>query len=333
MPLLSEKLKVPRVKLARLPTPLVPLTRFSKKHDLPTIWFKRDDLTDTNASGNKLRKLEFSIGQAVSEGATRLITCGGTQSNHCRATAIIASQLGLKSHLILRGRPDSPIDGNLLLNKLVGADMTFVNASEFEDLDKLYAKADAHYKNRGETTYQIPLGASDEVGLWGYIEACLELKEQMESLNLDFDYLFSASGSGGTAAGLIIGQQLYNLRPKIFSFNVSQDAAYFETKISADIRTWQKRYGHQLDESQIEINIEDNYVGEGYGIASKPVFELIQDLARTEGVILDPVYTAKAFFGLISELKKGRFRDGENIVFLHTGGIFGLFPQKELLFQ
>ncbi|MFT5209146.1 MAG: D-cysteine desulfhydrase [Flavobacterium sp.] len=330
---LSENLKVPRVNLARLPTPLVPLTRFSKKHKLPTIWLKRDDLTDTNASGNKLRKLEFSIGQALSEGATRLITCGGTQSNHCRATAIIASQLGLQSHLILRGRPDSPIDGNLLLNKLVGADMTFVNASEFAEIDKLYAETDAHYKSLGETTYQIPLGASDEVGLWGYIEACLELKEQMESLNLEFDYLFSASGSGGTAAGLIIGRELYKLKSKIVSFNVSQNAAHFETKISADIGAWQTRYHHQLDEAQIDINIEDGYVGEGYGIASKPVFELIQDLARTEGVILDPVYTAKAFFGLMCELKKGRFRESENIVFLHTGGIFGLFPQRELLFH
>jgi D-cysteine desulfhydrase len=331
--LYSEKLNIPRVKLARLPTPLVPLKRFSAKHGLPTIWLKRDDLTDTNASGNKLRKLEFSIGQALSEGATRLITCGGTQSNHCRATAIVASQLGLKSHLILRGSPDSPLDGNLLLDKLVGADMTFVNPTEFSNLDKLFAEKQAHYTRLGETCYQIPLGASDEVGMWGYIEACYEIKNQMESHEFDFDYIFSASGSGGTAAGLVVGKQLYDLEPEIISFNVSQNAAHFETKIAADIGTWQKRYFHQLDQANLEINFEDGYVGEGYGIASEPVFDLIGDLARTEGVILDPVYTAKAFYGLMSELNKGRFRDSENILFLHTGGIFGLFPQKELLFS
>lgn len=330
--LYSKKLAVPRVELARLPTPLIPLRRFSAKHNLPTIWLKRDDLTDTSASGNKLRKLEFTVGQALSESATVLITCGGVQSNHCRATAIVASQLGIKSHLILRGRPDSPVDGNLLLNKLVGANISFASQSQFDELDTLFSSTATDYSNKGETPYCIPMGASDEVGLWGYIEACHELKSQIETLQLDVDYLVSAVGSGGTAGGLIIGKELYDLDLAIHSFNVAQDANFFENKISQDIKTWQQRYNTPLNTDKAPIHIEDGYVGEGYAIASTPVFKLIQDLAQTEGVILDPVYTAKAFYGLMCELSKGRFRSSKDLIFLHTGGLFGLFPQRDQLF-
>jgi len=330
--LYSEKLAVPRIKLARLPTPLVPLRRFSAKHNIPTIWLKRDDLTDTSASGNKLRKLEFTVGQALTESATVLITCGGVQSNHCRATAIVASQLGIKSHLILRGRSDSPVDGNLLLNKLVGANISFASQSQFDDLDSLFVSTASAYVDEGETPYCIPMGASDEVGLWGYIEACQELKTQIEEQELEVDYLISATGSGGTAGGLIVGKALYDLDLNIHSFNVAKDAAFFKDKISQDIKIWQQRYGIPLNANDIPIHLQDGYVGEGYAIASTPVFKLIQDLAQTEGVILDPVYTAKAFYGLMCELEKGNFRSSDDLIFLHTGGLFGLFPQRDQLF-
>ena len=326
---------IPRISLARLPTPLVPLTRFCNKHNIPKIWLKRDDLTDTTASGNKLRKLEFVIGQALEEGATTLITCGGVQSNHCRATAVMASQLGLKCHLILRGKPTIPADGNLLLDELVGAKITYATAQEFGDIDKMFEQVADQYRQSGEVPYSIPVGASNEVGLWGYIEAARELKEDFSAANISPSHIVSATGSGGTAGGLILGRQLYDLDAQIMSFNVCDDEAYFQRKISADFVIWQERYGIPIDFNNLAINIVDGYVGPGYGRADKPVFDLIGDLARTEGVILDPVYTGKAFHGLMTELSTSRvtksFKDGKDIVFIHTGGIFGLFPQKEHL--
>ena len=322
---------VPRINLARLPTPLTPLHRFCAKHNIPTIWLKRDDLTDTAASGNKLRKLEFTIGQALSEGATTLITCGGVQSNHCRATAIIASQLGLKAHLILRGRQPQEADGNLLLDQLVGAEITFATRNQFQQLDSLVARVADSYRQQQEVPYFIPVGASDEIGLWGYIEACRELKQDFADASIEPGYIVSAAGSGGTAGGLIIGSYLYGLRSKVRSFNVCDDEAYFLAKISSDFNTWQRRYKMTIASARLPINIVDGYVGPGYGRAEAPVFEVIKDLAQTEGIILDPVYTGKAFHGLLTELAAGRFRDTRDITFIHTGGIFGLFPQKQQL--
>ena len=323
--------KVPRVSLARLPTPLVPIRRFCRKHDIPTIWMKRDDLTDTAASGNKLRKLEFAVGQALFEGATTLITSGGVQSNHCRATAIIASQLGLKAHLILRGSPVAVADGNLLLDEIVGANITFATAGEFQFLDELTERIANKYRQQNERPYVIPVGASDEVGLWGYIEASRELKQDFEDAAIEPGDIVSAAGSGGTAGGLIIGRHLHRLKAEVFSFNVCDDEQYFIEKISGDFKVWQKRYGVEIAADDVPINIVDGYVGPGYGRADPPVFDTIRDLARTEGIILDPVYTGKAFHGLLSEINRGNFRDTDDIVFIHTGGIFGLFPQKQHL--
>lgn len=321
-------MNVPRISLARLPTPLVPLHRFSQKHNIPTIWLKRDDLTDTAASGNKLRKLEFCVARALAENATVLITCGGVQSNHCRSTAIVASQLGLKSHLILRGRNVSPADGNLLLDRLVGANITFTTST---DLDAVYAEISDDYLRRGEKPFSIPIGASDEVGLWGYIEAAGELKLDFADHDINPGYIVSAAGSGGTCGGLILGRHLYQLTAQIHAFNVCDDEDYFVGKISQDFRAWEEMYSYPIDLNDLPINIIDGYVGPGYGKAEPPVFQTIKDLASTEGVIFDPVYTGKAFHGLLEELKKGRFNDTDSIVFIHTGGIFGLFPQKDQL--
>ncbi len=323
----------PRTSLARLPTPLAPLRRFSEQHNYPTIWVKRDDLTDAAASGNKLRKLEFTIGQALSEGATALITCGGVQSNHCRATAIMASQLGLKAHLILRGKPvTDPGDGNLLLDKLVGAEITYVTSDEYnQHLSEIFATIAKDYIAAGDVPFSIPVGASDEIGLWGYIDACKELKADFQSHQIAPGYIFSATGSGGTAGGLILGNALYELGAEVYSVNVCDDEAYFVNKIKTDFQRWRERYDIDFDTDSLPINILEGYIGPGYGKADQPVFDTIKALARTEGLILDPVYTGKAFHGLMSELEKGRFRDTDNIVFIHTGGIFGLFPHKASL--
>ncbi|MFT4711870.1 MAG: D-cysteine desulfhydrase [Candidatus Azotimanducaceae bacterium] len=320
----------PRISLARLPTPLVKLERLSQAIGGPEIWLKRDDLTDTTASGNKLRKLEFSVAQALADGATRLITAGGIQSNHCRATAVIARQLGLGCHLLLRGREPEEADGNLFIDQLLGTTISYLGQSEFDDLDQQVEKLAEHYAAQGEKSFYIPIGASDEIGLWGYIEASKELREDFVEHNISPEYVVSAAGSGGTLGGLIIGRERYRLDAKPVAFNVSNDADFFREKISQDCNTWQQRYSQKLEVKSSMIDVIDGYVGPGYARADPIIFDTIKHLARLEGVILDPVYTGKAFYGMLQEIESGRFQDSKCLVFLHTGGIYGLFPQKAL---
>ena len=321
-----------RISLARLPTPLEPLTRLSAAHGT-RIWIKRDDLTDTVASGNKIRKLEYSIGQALAEEADVLVTWGGVQSNHCRATAALAARLGLKSHLVLRGSEPNERDGNLLIDSLVGAEITFAPPERYHAMDHTYMDLQAEYASQGLKTYRIPVGASDEVGLWGYINCANELKRDFESAGISPDAIVSATGSGGTLAGLIIGNALHELNTRVVAFNVCDDEAYFKHKISKDFVLWRDRYGSELDIDQLPINVIDGYVGPGYGRATPEVFETIREVARLEGIVLDPVYTGKAFNALLQEIRSGKFEGLSDIVFIHTGGMLGLFPQKQKLFE
>ena len=320
---------VPRIALARLPTPLQPLTRFCAKHDLPPIWIKRDDLTDSAASGNKLRKLEFNVAQALAEGATALITFGGVQSNHCRATAIVAASQGLSCHLVLRGEEPTSKDGNLLLDYVVGANVSYLPAKGYnQSIPDATAEIQSAYAAKGQKAFAIPIGASDEIGLWGYIKACEELKVDFEQHGIQPQYIVSATGSGGTAGGLILGNHIYDLGTEVLSFNVCDDEDYFINKISADFAAWKTRYQHPAS-IDLPINIVEGYVGPGYGVANQEVYDTISDLAQTEGIFLDPVYTGKAFHGLVNELNKGKIKATSDIVFVHTGGIFGLFPHKD----
>lgn len=326
----------PRIALARLPTPLEPLDRLSaelKAEGIDTrVWIKRDDLTDTVASGNKIRKLEFSIGQALADDANVLITWGGVQSNHCRATAALAARLGLKSHLVLRGREPDESDGNLLIDRLVGADITFAPLAQYQQMDETYARLQQDYENRGLKTYRIPVGASDEVGLWGYIAGSEELKADFAANNIRPEAIVSATGSGGTLAGLILGNQIHGLGSSIYAFNVCDDEAYFLKKISEDFVAWKERYDSDMDIDSLPIQVIEGYVGPGYGRATPEIFDTINRLARLEGIVLDPVYTGKAFHGMLTELKNGRLQGMKDIVFVHTGGMLGLFPQKQQLF-
>ena len=321
----------PRLSLARLPTPLEPLDRLSAGYDT-RIWIKRDDLTDTVASGNKIRKLEFSIGQALAEQADVLVTWGGVQSNHCRATAVLAARLGLKSHLVLRGREPREADGNLLIDRLVGAGITFAPPDQYQQMDETYAALESEYAAAGLKTYRIPVGASDEVGLWGYLTGTGELKTDFASADIEPEAIVSATGSGGTLAGLILGHHIHKLDSQVHAFNVCDDEAWFVNKITRDFSAWESRYQMRVNTAELPINVIEGYVGPGYGRATPEVFETINRVARLEGIVLDPVYTGKAFHGMLTELKEGRFRGMKNIVFIHTGGMLGLFPQKHELF-
>ncbi len=321
-----------RLSLANLPTPITRLERFSVPGVDARIWVKRDELTGTEVSGNKIRKLEFCFAEAREQGCNVVITCGGIQSNHCRATAILGARLGFKVHLILRGEKPAMPEGNLLLDYLSGATIDYIPQRDWHTHIEFAHDLVQRYAQDGGKALFIPTGASDEVGLWGYVAASEELKQDFLRLDMTPDYIVTATGSGGTQAGLVVGNQLFELQTRIRAFNVCDDAAWFENKIREDVTLWKQRYEIDFDDSAMEIETVEGYVGPGYGVAEQPVFDLIRDLATAEGLFLDPVYTGKAFYGMVQELQKGdggSLPGARDVLFIHTGGLFGVFPQQD----
>lgn len=299
----------------------------------PKIYFKRDDLTGSTLSGNKIRKLEFSLAEAQKLGADVVITAGGIQSNHCRATALSCARLGLGCHLILRGAQEGAPDGNLLLDYLAGAEFSFFPREVYStSKPQIVAGLTDQYARAGKKAYWIPVGASNAVGSWGYVRAFEEIVAQGSRAGIKIDHIVSAVGSGGTASGLIAGRALMGLKkPQVWGVNVCDDAPYFEHEIRGILDEMNEKYALKMKPSATPINILDGYVGEGYAIPYPEEMALIAHCGRTEGQVLDPVYTGKALYGLQQEIKKKRFGKKETVVFIHTGGMFGLFPQKESL--
>ncbi len=325
----------PRLRLATAPTPLVLLKRLSEELGGPRLWVKRDDLNGGAAAGNKLRKLEFIVAEALAEGADTLLSCGGIQSNHARATAQVGAQLGLKVHLVLRGLPEAaPPDGNLLLDRLLGAEITFLEEAEYQaHSETVIADIARDLEARGHRVRQIPTGASDGSGVWGYIGACEELARDFQQTGISPRHIITATGSGGTQAGLTAGNALFQLGAEVWGVNVCEDEAWFLAKVRQDLRDWRLRYQQSLEVESLPIRVLGEYAGPGYAKAGPEVLSVIHRLAQTEGLVLDPVYTGKAFHGLLCELERGLFGEQGDIVFIHTGGIFGLFPQREALFK
>ncbi len=311
----------PHFQHAHLPTPIVPLQKFFDFPHSQHIYFKRDDLTGIELSGNKVRKLDFLLKDALEQGAQRVITCGGMQSNHCRSTAFYATQLGLKTTLVLRGSAPERAEGNFLLNRILDVDIRLVSAEEYKRVDEIMAELAAQ---SAEPAYVIPEGGSNEVGAWGYIKAFDELVRQKP----DTDTIVVATGSGGTQTGLILGKLLSGSPVTIVSVNVCDDADYFVRKIDATMRAFCERYHKKLHWTAEDIQVIDGFVGEGYGLISGRETEVIRRLAQREGIIIDPVYGAKALAGFEHLLKQGTIK-GREIVFIHTGGVFGLFPYAE----
>jgi D-cysteine desulfhydrase len=321
----------PSLNLAQLPTPLQEMPRISKQFGCGhRLWVKRDDLTGSALSGNKVRKLEYTVAAALEQGCDTLITCGGVQSNHCRATALVGAQLGLAVHLVLRGEAPAEIDGNLLLDHLAGARISHYPVRQFAtELDELLNQWREYYSAAGRKPWVIPTGASDGTGIWGYISASEELAADFGNLGIEQAQVICATGSGGTQAGLTLGLALQKLPVQVWGVNVCDDEAWFLSKVSADIADWHQRYAAVQDLPQLDIRVLDGYVGPGYGRATEEVFETISMAARLEGLVLDPVYTGKAFHGMLEQIKAGRFEACRDIVFIHTGGIFGVFPQRD----
>jgi D-cysteine desulfhydrase len=323
----------PRILLANLPTPIQKLERLSEQWGGAEIFVKRDDLTGIALSGNKIRKLEFVIAEARNQGADLLITCGGIQSNHARATAVAAAILGMKSYLVLRGQPGGEADGNLLLDFLVGAKVKYITPEDYSTrVDEIMSELAEELKNDGYHPYVIPEGASNELGAMGYLAATEEIVMQLQKLELQIDYLICADGSGGTHAGLLLGQKFYNQKYQVVGVNVCDDEAYFVDKINRISIKAIDRFNLIDDFKKENIKIIDGYVGEGYALNRQEEIDFIKQVALTEGLILDPVYTGKALFGIRDQILKDRFKKGDKILFIHTGGLFGLFPKRGLFF-
>jgi len=318
------------IPLANLPTPITKLERLSEKWGGPEIYAKRDDLTGCALSGNKIRKLEFSVAEAIDLGSDILITCGGIQSNHARATAVTATRVGMESFLVLRGDPPSEFEGNLFLNRLVDAQFQFITKEAYEDVDTIMAEVAEALRKQGKRPYIIPEGASNEIGYFGYIRAAEEISQQLKMMNLKIDTIVLPTGSGGTLGGLLLGQRFFELKAQPRGINVCDTAPYFQDRIHDVILKMISKYGWDLTISKEEITLIDGYVGEGYALSRPEELELIAEVARMEGLILDPVYTGKAMFGLRDQIRHGRFKKGEKILFLHTGGMFGLFINNKL---
>ncbi len=321
----------PSVELAHLPTPLLPLETFAE-HLNRQVLCKRDDLTGAALSGNKVRKLEFLLADALDQGATGVITCGGLQSNHARATALAAARLGLRCHLLLRSNDteaEPPLEGNVLLDRLAGATIELITPAQYGERDTLMAKrAKELAAEHTDTVWQpIPEGGSNALGAWGYVRCVEELASQLGAVPATIIY---AVGSGGTGAGLIAGCRLFDLPYRLIGVSVGDDRATFQRRIAGILAEMAATWAIDVTNEPEGIEVWDDYVGLGYAISREEELKTIVQLAREEGLVLDPVYSGKAMHGLICEARKGRPL-GDPIVFLHTGGIYGLFPKAEQL--
>jgi len=315
-----------RIRLSHLPTPLFHSDALDKLVGTE-LWVKLDDSNASAASGNKIRKLEFLLAQALREKATHVITCGGEQSNHARATALAAARLGLKSLLLLRTHdPSRPpaLTGNLLLNRMAGAEIRFITVAQYAVRDALMVAEKEQLRVRGERAYVIPEGGSNGLGALGWVEAMREIRKQLD-LGLGggsqpFDAVVHACGSGGTAAGCVLGAAEFGVARQVLAMAVCDDIAYFDGVIRKIIEG-----ARQLDSklnTPAELEIYDRWKGPAYGVASEEQLKFIVEVARCSGIILDPVYTGKALFGLSKLSPKPK-----RTLFLHTGGLPGLLAQ------
>jgi D-cysteine desulfhydrase len=320
-----------KLNLANLPTPIQKLTHISKELGVD-IYIKRDDLTGGETSGNKIRKLEYTVAKAIDEGAQLLITCGGIQSNHCRATAAVAAKLGLRSHLVLRIDEEPPVEGNYLLDKILGAEITFISRADYSKRRaEIMQNIKEEYEKQGIKAYVIPEGASDGIGNIGYLESVKEIKKQEEESGISFQTIVCAVGSGSTYGGLFLGTKLYDPEKTVLGFNVCDDEQYFLDVCTRICRETVELLGKNIEIKPEDMHIVDGHKGIGYAISTDEELAFLIKLAREEGLILDPVYTGKAFYGLYQEIKEGKLKDLGNVLFIHTGGVFGLFPKQEQL--
>jgi L-cysteate sulfo-lyase len=324
--------RFPRLNFAHLGTALEPMKNLSKELGGPNLWIKRDDCTGLAGGGNKTRKLEFLMGDALEKGADTIITQGATQSNHARQTAAIATKMGMACHVLLEDRTGSKDDdynynGNVLLDQLFGAELTKYAADT--DMNEAMATLAEKLRAKGKTPYIIPGGGSNPIGALGYVNAALELLTQANDMGLKIDHVVHATGSAGTQAGLVTGFVASNSLIPVLGIGVRAPRETQEANVFKLAQHTAEHLGLPGVVKREDVVANCDYVGEGYGIPTASGIEAIELFARTESILLDPVYSAKGAAGLIDLVRKGHFNKDDNIVFLHTGGSQALFGYRK----
>ena len=308
-----------RFPLAQLPTPLDFADRLTKAWGGPQIYIKRDDLTGFGLSGNKVRKLEYHVAAAKAAGATTLVTCGAVQSNHCRATAIVAARTGMKCLLLLRssdGQPPKHVEGNHLLQRLAGAQVRFITPREWHDRAALMEAVASELAAAGELAWIMPAGASDRLGVMAFDNALVELSQQIEGPAT----IWHASSSAGTTAGLALGVARHQLDMRVIGSSVGESKVELTEAVHALLV--------ESGASDAPFEVVDDYVGLGYGKTTDEELLVQMEATRLTGLIWDPTYTGKALVGLKQEIESGRFEPSDQVVFWHTGGGFAVFAHS-----
>jgi D-cysteine desulfhydrase len=327
---------LPRLHLAHLPTPMIKVPALDARLGVD-LWIKRDDATGGAEAGNKIRKLELLLARAVADGRDTVLTCGGVQSNHARATALACARLGLKCVLFLRvASLDDPwrgaAGGNVLLDRLAGAELHAITASQYADRDALMNDAARTLERAGKKPFVVPEGGSNGLGAIGYVLAMREVKRQLD-LGLagaePFDVVVHACGSGGTAAGVAIGCARHEVSKRAIAMAVCDDRATFERRIASIVQEARSIVRDLPSDAPFEV--DDDARGPTYAVMSDEQKSFLVDVARTSGVVLDPVYTGKAMFGLARGIQRGSIAVGARVLFLHTGGLPGILADPDAL--
>jgi D-cysteine desulfhydrase family pyridoxal phosphate-dependent enzyme len=309
---------IPRIRIAHLPTPVESLPRLSAFLGGPRLWVKRDDLTGIAFGGNKVRKLELVLAEAQANGARTLVTVGAAQSNHCRQTAALAAHYGMACILVLSGDPSQAPSGNLLVDEMFGAEIVWTDRQDRSTV--LQQTFDRAWES-GRRPYLIPLGASNPLGALGYMFAFEELLAQQ----VHPDWIVVASSSGGTQAGLVLGARRAGWKGRILGISIDEKDSDLQVIVSHLATEASDLAGQRIGFKPADILVNDDYLGEGYGVMGSPEKEAILAFARQEGLLLDPVYTGRAAAGMIDLIRRGFFKPRDTVLFWHTGGTPALF--------
>jgi D-cysteine desulfhydrase len=321
--------RVPRCSLGSYPTALVPLERLSRELGRP-FFIKRDDVLGPAAGGNKTRKLEYLLADAIEGGATKIATVGGLQSNHARLTAAAAGLLGLECHLLLLGNKPKRATGNLFLDRVLGAELYFIPPGPIAAGSCTFEELDAHVRAEAELRvgdhYHVPIGGSNALGSLGYLRAALEIEEQAKTAGIANAWIVVATGSGGTLAGLLAGLKAIGSSLRLIGIDVASIWSDYPGLVArlANDGLGLVNVPAQVEPADVSL-IEGTYVGRGYAVPTEGGTAAIERLARSEGILLDPTYTGKACAGLLDLHSSGHFGEGEPVIFWHTGGLPGLF--------
>ena len=317
-----------KIQLANTPTPIQTFRETTLIPDNLNVFIKRDDFTGVEVSGNKIRKLEYIVQDAIDKGEEVLITCGGIQSNHCRATAAVAARLGMKCHLVLNGHAPDNL-GNSALDQIFGAELTFVAPEDFARYMDIMDEIKADYESKGIKARTITIGASDPLGTLGYFSAFEEILEQEKTLGIQFDTICTTVGSAGTYAGLYLGNAVHSAGKNIVGINI-YDKENDYTEMVTDL----VEKAASILEIETPIDMDGitlwEYAHTGYGHISDEAALYIGDFAKDQGILLDPVYTGKAFYGIVTEAKKQNPLLKGNVLFIHTGGVFGALARTDV---